>query len=350
MSDYYQDYTHVSNLQLKPFIIIIPLIIVLETIRSFLRMFLHTIFYAKHAVIAELIIFFTYTAVIWLPHLVLNQPITLNSIFIPHLLDSVITVVLFLGFAYRYYQTLPTTPQTEPLSPTLTKRIIVTRLFNYLLRVTRNMFTSNFLTPMFAIKFGLKSAGFFYFASVLANATQAIVKSAIGYSGNALMANLKDSPQQVKKEAFALLSQRLVAILAPIIILIACNYRGIIRLSATDSTTQYTLALSLLFLLISFTEFFFILYEQFYVIEEAANKLFFFKILELAAFYSVISSDAITNPVNTLLSIITIRLISLTCIAINAWILWKISLNISTNKKYLLAWLAIALIIAAYIG
>ena len=95
-----------ANLQLKPFIIIIPLIIVLETIRSFLRMFLHTIFYAKHAVIAELIIFFTYTAVIWLPHLVLNQPITLNSIFIPHLLDSVITVVLFLGFAHRYYQTL----------------------------------------------------------------------------------------------------------------------------------------------------------------------------------------------------------------------------------------------------
>ena len=80
----------------------------------------------------------------------------------------------------------------------------------------------------------------------------------------------------------------------------------------------------LLFLLISLTELFFILYEQFYIIEEAVSKLFFFKLLELAMLYGVIKSPLAISPILILLGLIVVRFVSFLIIASNAFYTWKI--------------------------
>lgn len=336
-----------SKLSPLPYLFIIPAIIILETIRSFMRVLLHTTFQAKRAVVVELTILILYLFTIWAPFVIFNSPITLNRIFIPHLVDSIITVACFAFLIMKFYKTLPI-DESKHLPATLAKRLLITRLFNYLLRVSRNMFTSNFLTPLFAIKFGLAAAGVFYFASILANAIQAMVKAVIGYSGNALLASIKESGQSVKKEAFNILCQKLIRLTAPFVIFLAINHKAIIKLSVAPNATSHTISLCLLFLIISFSEFFFILYEQFYVIEEAANKLFFFKLLELSIFYGLITSEVISSPATTLVGLICIRLVSFTIIAINAFYYWRIKPSFKANISYLAGWTAVSLIVAFF--
>ena len=270
---------------------------------------------------------------------------TLNCIFIPHLIDSTSAVIIFAFLIRRYYKTLPNSPEHK-LPPSLAKRLMTTRLFNYLLRVSKNMFTQNLLTPLFAVKFGLTSAGLFYFASIVISSIQSVVKAVIGYSGNSLLANIKQSPQSVKKEAFNVLSQKLIKLVAPILLFLIINHRGIIKLSYRHDATSYTISLSLLYLIISFTEFFFILYEQFYIIEEAANKLFFFKLFEFAIFYGLITSSIVSNPIITLVGLIVLRLISFFIIAFNAYYLWKIKPNLTTNISYLIICIIISVLVS----
>jgi len=328
-----------------PVLFIIPSIIILETIRQFLRLFLHTTFQSKRVVSLEIIIFFIYLATIWIPYFFFNAQLTLNYLFGIHLIDSIVCVALFSFFVVSYQKNLPE-HRTTSFPPSLGKKLVVTRLFNYLLRVSRNMFTSNFLTPLFAVKYGLTSAGLFYFASTLANSAQAIAKSVIGYSGSALLANLKDSTQEAKKEAFGLISQKLIYVVLPIILCLGINYKAIMALSKSPNITFYTLSLLLLFIVISFSEFFFMLYEQFYIIEDAASKLFFLKLFELMTFYMCIASPITTSPIRTLIGIICIRSTSFMIIALNAWYTWKIKPNFSTNKWYLITWCLIASLIS----
>ncbi len=332
-----------------PFWWIIFLLILFEATRSFLRLLLYTTFHAKRIVITELSLFIIYLASIWIPYFTFHPHLSPNHIFIPHVIDSIACVTIFIIFIRRYYKTLPRDTMSH-FPPSFAKRLISTRLFNYLLRIGRNIFTSNFLTPLFALKFDLGSAGIFYLVSMGISAIQAIVKASINYSGNALLANIKESGQLAKKEAFSVLSQKLIIVIAPVIILVVGNITTIAHLGMQYNITMYGLSLALLYLLISFSEFFFILYEQFYIIEESAQKLCFFKLLEFVIFYGLITSSTITSPIATLIGLIIIRIISFFIIATNAFYLWKVKLNFKTNYWYLLIWIIISLVIALIIN
>ncbi len=313
-----------------PFLWLIPSIIFLETTRTFLRMLLHATFLTKHVVSIEVAILFLYLAMTWVPVVVFNQPLTLNTIFIPHFIDSLICVSAFVLLVLSYQRSLPNAPCS--IDNTLPKRLITTRLFNYLLRVTRNMFTSNFLTPLFAWRFGLVSAGTFYIASIIVNALQSVIKSTIWYPGNALLANVKEESQEVKMQAFTSINNKLMSMLAPVIIIIGLNIDSIIKISKLPSITNESIALALLFLLISLAEFFFLLYEQLYIIEEAANKLFLFKLTELAVLYVMVRHSIITSPVATLVALIVVRAVSFAIISTNAWSTWKIALRFHASR------------------
>ena len=327
-----------------PFLWLIPSIIFLETTRTFLRMLLHATFLTKHVVSIEIAILIAYLAMTWVPVVIFNQPLSLNGIFIPHLIDSLVCVTAFVLLVRSYQRSLPNVPCT--LEKTLPKRLLKTRLFNYLLRVTRNMFTSNFLTPLFAWRFGLVSAGTFYIASIVVNALQSVIKSTIWYPGNALLANVKEESQAVKMQAFTCINNKLMSLLAPVIIFIALNIDNIIKLSKQPSITNESIALALLFLLISFAEFFFLLYEQLYIIEEAASKLFLFKLTELIALYVMVRHSIITSPVATLIALIVVRSISFAIIATNAWSTWHIALRFYASRWVIAGSIAAGLVVS----
>lgn len=332
-------------------LICVLLLVILETIRSFLRVLLHITFQAKRAVVTELVIFFAYITIIWVPYFWGKMPLTLERLFFTHLIDSCSSVICLLLLVKAYYVSLPNSNDGESskFPAKFGRRLVLTRMFNYLLRVSRNMFTSNFLTPFFAIKFGVASAGFFYFASTLVNSMQIVVKSVINYAGGALLASVKDHSQSAKKEAFQTLSQKVMYVIIPVIVMLLVNHRSILKLASLSDPVSNTLVLSFLFFVISFSEFISVLYEQFYIIEEAANRLFFFKLFELVFFYSLIVSDIVTSSVIALLGLIAVRFVSLAIIALSAFQIWGVKLNFKVKPFYWIFWFFIAILVALFL-
>jgi len=323
--------------------IIIPIIIFFESLRTFFRLMLHIFFKSKYIVIFETSFLCLYFSSIWIAYLGFHIPISPYLVFIPHCVDSIAGVLFCIFMLYRYYQKLPDTQ--EPLPSGLAKRVIATRCFNYLLRLSRHMFTNGFLTPFFAIKFGFQAAGLFYFASTVASSLQSIIKSIMVYSGNAFLANVKDCSLEIKKYAFNVLSQKLSVVVAPIIIFLIINFNTILRLTQTNNPASTTIALVMLFIMITTTEFFMILYEQFYIIEEATHKIFLFKAIEMVLFAAVVKTMS-SSIVSTLIGVILIRLVSFFIIAISAYFQWGIKPNFIPNSKVIAASVVAATIVA----
>lgn len=326
-------------------LIILPTLMILEAIRSTLRQFLHTAFNNRQAIFSELILFVSYLGVIWGGHFLLNVEITLNFLFIPYLLDSVIALAIFLFWSHRIYRKTPRLESNQEVAPLAVKRYIHIRSFNALLKIGRDLFTSNFITPLFAIKFGLADAGIFYFAGMIASSVQAIIKASIGYSGSALLANLKEHSLADKQMAFRELSRKLMLIIVPLISIVLINYRTIIQLGCSSGLPQATMSFGLLYLLISFSEYFFLLYEQFYLVEEASSRLFFFKAFEFTLLFLAITSGHAVEPIMLLMQIVLVRIISFSVIAVSAYAKWRIRPQFRSNANYLLASLALSILL-----
>lgn len=322
---------------------IIPCIILLECLRSFLRFILHLFFKTKSVIIFEISLLAMYFSSIWISYLGFHVPITPYLVFIPHCTDSIAGVTFCIVLLYRYYKKLPDTAQ--PLPEGLFARVVSLRWYNYLLRISRHLFTSGILTPFFAYKFGFQVAGLYYFANTFACSLQSIIKSIMVYSGNAFLANVKDCSLEVKKYAFGILSKQLTTVVAPVIIIFLININNIFHLTQTHDATNTTLAFILIFMLITTTEFFLVLYEQFYIIEEASRKIFFLKALEMLLFFVTIKtmSDSITS---ILFSIVIIRSISFFIIAFSAYFTWGIKPNFKPSPKVVLSSFALAVIVA----
>lgn len=330
--------------------VLIIMIIFFETIRYFLRLFLHASFKSKSVVIIEVVLFLSFVIIIWSPHLIWGQPLSLHAILIAHVIDSCTCVALFLITLAQFYRTLP--EQTDAQEPSLlkTKNLISTKATTYTLRLTRDLFTSNFLTPLLALKCGFGQAGIFYLATTIVSALQSIIKQSIHYPAHGLLSRLKECPLETKKKAFSMLCQKLTRLITPVVIFLMINYRIFLEqpssfLATTQPTiTTTTLAIALTFLLISLIESFFMLYEQFYILENASARLCFFKILEFGLFYFLVIQSHHNSIVLFVLTIATIKLLSFTLTTLNAFTRWQIIPSIKLNVKSITLWCALSLI------
>lgn len=358
------------NLSTLPFVgFFIFGITILETMRTFARMFLYATFQARLTVTVEVSFFAFYVLALWIPYIVSSHLITLPYMFAIHALDSLLVSCFFFYLLRQFYYTLPEMPsayladsqalilRNEPskasvsmdLFPaTLPRRLVITRFFNYVLRLSRSFFSSNFLTPLFAVRFGLQSAGIFYFASMVASALYSVVKTSVGYSGSALLAHVKESSLAAKKLVFNELFNKLLYLVIPMATFIIINYHLIVQQNAQHSIAKTTVAFCLLFFFIQFTEFFFMIYEQFYILEEASGKLFLFKAFEMVMFFGFIVTANVASPLITLFGLVMLRLISLFIIAMNAFYLWRIYPVITIRRWhvfYYAGWVIVACIV-----
>ncbi len=317
--------------------------IVLESIRSFLRLFLYTSLECKKTVFIDVASFLFYLTLIWIPYILFNLPITLKSILVFHIVDSLMVTIIFSSLFYKIYKNLPSAEVSLPVK--IKNRIINAKVFNYLLRLSREVFTSNFLTPFFALKFGFEYAGLFYLAAVIAHFIQSMFKISVGYLGNAILANLKNSSPHEKQHAFELITRKLSTLLGPLIIILFINHSKILRYANCSNLSTATIGLALLFLTIQIIDFVTSLYEQFYVMEEKSFRLFCYKALEFTIFYIFISYSKHCQTLSTiLLGIISIKMLSFAMVSINAYSIWKIKPKFHANPRYLVLSIAIALL------
>lgn len=304
---------------------IVPALVFLETLRSFLRYFLHFSFQSHYVVSFEVASFFSYIAAIWIQFLWFRSAITpLYMILLAHLVDSLFIVCFFIIMVFKYYRALPAKSETQIVLKEVKSRINKMRIFNYLLRVSRELFTNHFLTPFFALRFGLPKIGLFFFAGSLATSIQSVLKAVIGYSGTALFANVKEYDLVEKKKAFQLLFKKLMQMLTPLLISIIVCLPTIITISKSYMSGEIVLVSLLLFCILISIEFFFMLYEQFYIMEESAEHLFMVKLFEFFLLYMVLGSSYFSlGMVGTFAWVVGIRFFSFFIIVVNAYYRWR---------------------------
>lgn len=309
------------NTKNKFLLIIVPITILFEGVRSLLRQFLHNIFETKKTVFIETTLMSLFLILIWLPYIIKKNEISLIYIFLIFLCISIAGVISFIILVKNYYQKIPDKKNTIPNE--IFFRIIKTRFFSYSTNIGKNFFSGNFLTPFFAATFGLEEAGLFNIANHIAESIKAITKAIIMFSGGGIFAQLKTSTIKIKRYAFKLISMSLNNIIYPVLIFIIINNQFLFRTN-NNQISITTASMALLFFIITSMELFFMAYEQFYVVEEKVKKLFLFKLFEMLMFYIVISSKILINPILLLLGLLIIKIISFILLAINAYSNWKL--------------------------
>ncbi|KKP24730.1 MAG: hypothetical protein SZ59_C0001G0048 [candidate division TM6 bacterium GW2011_GWF2_28_16] len=316
----------------SPYIFLIPGIIIFEGLRIFLRRFLHNIFISKSTIIIESILMALFLSAIWIPYFIFNKQITLNLIFIPFFINSVLAIIFFIYLLKKYYANLPNNHNSE--NNKIIYKIIKTRTLNYAINISKNLFTGNFLTPYLAANIGWSEAGIFNLASHIAESIKAITKSTVIFSGGGLFAKLKSKSIFVKKSAFALVCKNLNKIIYPVIIFTLINSKFIFDIKKT-TISQETFSIVILFFLISSFEYFFSIYEQFFIIEENAGKLLFIKLFEFLMFFIAIKITNYNNAISILLSLIIVKLISFFLLSTSAFYIWKLKPNFKISKNLL---------------
>jgi len=323
-------------------LIVIFLLIIFEGLRILMRSALYLLFLNKKTILTESALTIAFIILSWAPTLIFHQSPTIFNILLSYLITSIIAVIIFLFFLSSYSYELENS--TEKLNTNFLKRIIKTRCLNSLIKSSSYFFSENFLIPFFAFKFGFELAGVFKFASYIARSIKSIAHVIIGFTGGALLSNLKRASLYAKQEAFLLISNQLNKILFFILIFLIINYQNIFLPIYQSKTIILS---STLFLFFIISEHLLTLYEQFYLVEEALNKLITFKMLEFALLYLTLTLGKTLNPVEFFLMLLIIRMLIFVILALNAYTLWKIKPNFKIQLKFLLITIAVSLIFLA---
>jgi hypothetical protein len=294
--------------------LLISSIFILETYRLFLRYLLHAQFKNANVVVVELGSFSLFLGCIWIPYL-FGRTLTPSSILLAHLADSSVATV-FLGLITAIqYEKLPTTSKDDSLPSA--RRIIISKIFTYLNRLSREITSSNVLTPLYASLFGYEKVSIFYFLGIATTAYQMIIKNTITYSGNALLAKLRHAPKEEKSLAFNLITEKLLLMLAlPLIVFLMFYY------DAAKIIDHSLLLILIGFLVLMSIDLVLHVYEQYYLVQESAPKFFIFKLTESAACMAVFYFGSTWSMTQAFASFIVIKFFITLCTAIHAYAKW----------------------------
>ena len=321
----------VLNLDMSMVFLLIALIF-FEGAKKTLRMILQLAFLNNKTAVIEIITIVSYVSIVWIGYFS-GFEISLGLVFIPMVVLSALSSCFLLYYVMRYYQQLP--DHDVQLHHSLDKRILSSRFFNFLNQVSHMAFSSNFLVPFFAMLFGLEQAGILKLISAVSHCITTIIQKVFGISSAQLLSHLKDNQLTDKQEAFWQITSQLNQVLYGIIIFLAINIGTLLKLTAW-SGNHVTVTLAYLFLIISFSENFFIAYEKFYIAEEKANYLFSFNIIVMSLMSFIIWQSVNFYSTSILLAIIIVRIFAFSCISIISFYHWKIRPALKVEPEYVL--------------
>ncbi len=327
--------------------IFISALITTEGVRILLRSLIHYMFHSKRVIILENTFTISYYLACWVTLLVTGS-LTLKKLFLLFLINSFLMLLHHAYFLFLKYKNLIIVDERmvkQDINDALYRRVIKLRLSNFFIQIVENFFTGNFLIPLFSFRYGISEGGILKLASMIADSLKSIIRSSIGYTGNAFFAYLKNQSIDVKKEAFRYISERLNNFFYFILLFLGINFKHLVsfKISLSHLTTT-TIIFAFLFLLVVLAENFFLVYRQLYNLEEKSHKYLFFKLLEFVLFYLFVFTNSVKTPVITLISILSIQILSYLLLSYNAKVNWKIKPVFKIKKKMLLLYTTISLL------
>lgn len=320
------------QLNLTTFLLLSALII-FEGSKKTLRSLLQLGFHSNKTACIEVATIIAYIAIVWIGYF-LGHPINITLIFLPLLCVSALSSIILLVFLIDFYEKLPNNSATPPPTHTFQWRIVRNRFFNFLNQITHSLFSSNFLVPFFALTFGLAHAGILKLTASIAHCITSIVQKTFGISGTILLAHTKDKPLEQRQNAFFTISNRLNQALYGFTLFFAINYSVIVRLKGLPETTT-VLTLAYLFLIIIFSENFFLAYEKFYITHEKTEYLFLFNIITMGSIGILLSQAHTFSHLSLMLAIIGLRFIAFCAIVFFSFYQWRIKPGLAVQPYYL---------------
>lgn len=176
--------------------IIVCLIILSEALKKTCRIILHLSFLNKLTTMVELISIGVYLTMVW-TQILWGTPITVMLFFIPMLITSCISTLIYGFYIYELYQTLPSDTSASPAINH--KKIIINRLCNYSTHLSNSLFSYNLLVPLCALAYTLEMAALLKISSTILHAITSCFRSIFGSTSEAVFSYAKNNGIEEKR-------------------------------------------------------------------------------------------------------------------------------------------------------
>ncbi len=328
-----------ANMLSMPIFGMILGIILLESLKKTMRTILQLALYPHVTALIEIGIIMSYTTLVWGWYVHTNT-MHLYALLLPMLVVSLLGTFGLLWHVYAWYCTLPLLDTTHTISGI---DILKNRTSNTIYQVSTLLFSTNFLVPFFAFKFGLEYAGLLKIISYIAHSVSIILQKIFGTASNILLSNIKNCSLSIKRNSFLRLTSPLNQILYGLIIFFIINHRIILAANiALNPELQIKIALCCL--VINLVQNFFIAYEKFFIMEEKTHYLAIVNGIALLFMYLLAATSYSYSPLTILLLVLVIRSIALILLGIVSFYTWQLNAAWQPHPYYFIGSLSISFI------
>ncbi len=316
--------------------------IVMGTSVAFMRMLLYAVNQTRMTVVIELAVLNCYVIGFW-------------GWFWRGEFSSVFTLALFrfahcFGLCFLFgvmifgvYNSLPSGPLSIPVS--FARQLWLARFNQWALRRGRSFFSSTFLTPFFALCFGMQAAALYHFMNKATLKLLDIMKAIIYFSLAPLLAELKNHRGFVRRRIFSILSFKTSGYLISGIIVIIFNYIFLLILYQKNMSLLSDLFFMMLMLLLRAIGYFMVLYEQVYNACGNVIPLVIIKFIEGIIFWCLLGLHKNTSLYFVFSIIAILQSLSLGLIILDARKRWGIIPSVGISFQLLTCGILFSLLV-----
>ena len=134
-----------------------------------------------------------------------------------------IECIILSYYLYQFYLAL--SDKENNINKTLTFPILKSRFFNWMNEITNVFFSGRFLTPFFAMQFGLQQASIFKIVSNIIYCITYIMKKAFESTSSAFFSHTKKATLTDKKNVFMHINNQFFHVIIGLLIFTSINYQ-----------------------------------------------------------------------------------------------------------------------------
>jgi len=287
--------------------LITSIAIAAEIVRRLSKTILQLLFKNRDIAVAELIFIGSYISCVW-SIWAMGIPLTVYTTVAPLLASSLISALICLTQVLRWYRALADQSNTD--DELHYSRIARFRLYSYGNSMGTLFFSSNFLVPLFGLKFGASHAGLLKLSGSVVHSITIVLQKTFGNACKAILANTRSNNDITQKEAFCTITRYLYQLLYGLLIFCIINHRFLIHISG--AADLHSGILLILFFVISLLDNFAITYEKLYEINERPDLLCLFNGIGTLLMMILITSSISAVPLLVIMTLIRISILALT--------------------------------------
>jgi len=291
-----------------------------ESTRKTLKTILQIAFQNKAHTILEVGMIIIYICIVWGGYLI-GYPLDVPLIFGALCVASVAATMGTLFWVIKWYRTLPAGHEDVPTYSPM--RILKSRFFGHLHRISTTVFSFNFIVPLFAYLFGMEYAGILKFVSNITHNITSIIYKIFGASGNALLAHTRYENRNNQQELFGQLTSKLNQTMYALIIFFIINHRLLLGMSKAP-LNYLSIAFFALSFIMQLAESFGLSFEKLFLVYERAEILFAVSASAILSILMIAFFAPSLEPLPPLFIFTTIRTLDLAILHLIALFSWKI--------------------------